>query len=142
VAKAKDKEAQTSEDKLVAGVFDQSKHEQIAAAVQNLSSEEAEFFLFKLEAAIRKRKIQITGYLVGIALWAVGMFFALAYYGLHDGFVGWAFLLPFFAVGVVLWIFGRIADRAGNAHRPVVVTQVAAPIDVDAKAAAETDPTS
>lgn len=138
MAKAKGKEAQDTEDKLVAGVFDKSKHEQIASAVQNLSSEEAEFFLFKLEAAIRKRKIQITGYLVAIALWAVGMFFALAYYGLHDGFVGWAFLVPFAGVGVVLWIFGKIAERAGSPPRPVVVTQ--APIDIDAKPSADPDP--
>ncbi|HEY4055392.1 MAG TPA: hypothetical protein VGM39_02250 [Kofleriaceae bacterium] len=132
MAKAKGKEAQ-DEDKLVAGVFDKSKHDQIAAAVKNLSSEEAEFFLWKLECAIRKRKIQITGYLVAIGLWAVGMFFALAYYGTHNGFVGWAFLAPFAVVGVVLWLFGKIADRAGSAQP----RSVAAPIDV---APAKTDP--
>ena len=55
MAKAKGTEAQADEDKLVAGVFDKSKHDKIAEAVKNLSSEEAEFFLFKLESAIRKR---------------------------------------------------------------------------------------
>ena len=85
--------------------------EQVAQAVKDLSPAEAEFFLGKLELAIRKRKIQLTGYLVALVAWLVMMMLALAYYGTHDGFVGWVFLLPFGVAGVVITLFGRWANR-------------------------------
>jgi len=100
-----------AEDPLVAQAFDKDKHESLARAVEQLSPEEAQFFLTKLEAAIRKRKIQITGYLVAMLAWLLGMVFALAWYGTHDGFVGWVFLAPFGVVGVILYAFGRWAER-------------------------------
>jgi len=103
------------EDPLVAQAFAADKHEDLARAVEKLSPEEAAFFLTRLEAAIRKRKIQITGYLVAMLIWVAGMMFALAWYGTHDGFVGWAFVLPFGLVGVVLYAFGKWADRVGAA---------------------------
>ena len=49
--------------------------------------------------SLKKRKIQLTGYLVAMVVWLVGMIFALVYYGTHDGFVGWVFLVPFALVG-------------------------------------------
>ena len=103
-----------AEDQLVAKAFDADKHEELAHAIQNLSSEEAAFFLAKLEAAIRKRKIQITGYLVAMLVWVIGMFFALVFYGTFSGFVGWVFLMPFVLVGVVLFAFGKWADKVGG----------------------------
>ena len=62
--------------------FDPAKQDELARAVEKLNPEEAAFFLFKLESSIKKRKIQLTGYLVALLVWLVGMFFALAYYGL------------------------------------------------------------
>ncbi len=103
------------EDALVAGAFDADKHAELAQAIQNLSPDEAAFFLVKLEAAIKKRKIQITGYLVAMLVWVIGMFFALVAYGSFDGFIGWAFLVPFALVGLVLYAFGRWADRVAAA---------------------------
>ena len=100
-----------AEDPLVAKAFDKDKHVELARAIEKLSPEEAGYFLGKLEIAIKKRKIQITGYLVAMAVWLVGMVFALAYFGTHDGFVGWVFLAPFGLVGIVLWGFGKIANR-------------------------------
>jgi len=96
---------------MVAKAFDASKHDELAAAVEKLSPEEAEFFLKRLEVALRKRKIQLTGYLVAMLVWLLGMIGALVYYGMSSGFVGWVFLAPFAAVGLVLWIFGRWANR-------------------------------
>lgn len=90
--------------------MDGSNFEQVAKAVQDLSPQEAEFFLGKLELAIRKRKLQLTGYLVALVLWLVMMMLALAYYGTHDGFVGWVFLLPFGGAGMVITLFGRWAN--------------------------------
>ena len=106
------------EDPLVAKAFDASQHEALAHAIQKLSSDEAQFFLGKLERALRKRKIQITGYLVAMLVWAVGMFFGLVWAGTHDGFTGWVYLMPFLLVGAVLWAFGRWADKVGGPSPP------------------------
>ena len=103
-----------AEDPLVAKAFDKDKHVELARAIEKLSPEEATYFLGKLEIAIKKRKVQITGYLVAMGVWVVGMVFALAFFGTHDGFVGWVFLAPFALVGVVLWGFGKIAERLGQ----------------------------
>ena len=100
---------------MVAKAFDASKHDELAHAIEQLSPDEAAFFLKKLETALRKRKIQLTGYLVAMGVWLVGMVLALFYYGLSSGFVGWVFIAPFGLVGIVLYLFGRMADRAGAA---------------------------
>jgi hypothetical protein len=102
-----------AEDPMVAKAFDTNSHDELARAVEQLSPQEAAFFLGKLEAAIRKRKIQLTGYLVAMLLWILAMMGALAYYGTHKGFVGWVFILPFGLVGVILFAFGKWAERAG-----------------------------
>ncbi|MCW5807963.1 MAG: hypothetical protein KIT31_36765 [Deltaproteobacteria bacterium] len=105
--------AKPNEDPLVQQAFDAAKHEDLAHAIQKLAPEEAAYFLAKLEAAIRKRKIQITGYLAAMLFWVLAMMAALAYYGTHDGFVGWVFLVPFALVGGILWAFGAWAERIG-----------------------------
>src|SRR4051812_5785794 len=113
---------------MVAKAFDANSHEELARAVENLTSEEAQFFLIKLEAAVRKRKIQITGYLASMLVWLLGMVGALAYYGTHAGFVGWVFIAPFALVGVILYAFGKWAERAGSAAAvPPAKTQPAKP---------------
>jgi hypothetical protein len=103
-----------AEDPLVAKAFDADKHVELARAIEQLNPDEAQFFLEKLERAIKKRKIQITGYLAAMLVWVIGMMFALVYFGMHDGFVGWVFLAPFGVVGVVLYVFGKWADHVGN----------------------------
>ena len=105
------KDAPDTEDPLVAQAFDANKHVELARAIEELSPDEAAFFLDKLERALRKRKLQITGYLSAMAAWLVGMVLALVYFGTHDGFVGWVFLVPFGLVGLVLYGFGRWANR-------------------------------
>lgn len=124
--------APSSEDPLVAQAFDAKKHEDLARAIDKLSPEEASFFLHKLECAIRKRKIQITGYLAAMLVWAIGTAIALYYFGTHDGFVGWVFLVPFGFVGVVLYAFGNWAERigkramvAGGSRTPVEAAEAA-----------------
>lgn len=106
------------EDPLVAKAFDANQHDELARAVEQLSPEEAKFFLLKLEAALRKRKLTLLGYLVAMVVWLVGMVLALAYFGIAEGFVGWAFLVPFGAVGVILYIFGRWANKVGRGPPP------------------------
>ena len=102
-----------ADDDPLAQLSDRSKHDELARAVQQLSPEEAAFFLAKLEAAIKKRKIQIAGYLAGIFVWVIAMWFALAYYGAAHGFVGWVFLLPFAVFGLIIYAFGWWANRVG-----------------------------
>jgi len=98
--------------------FDADKHAELARAIEKLNPQEAAFFLWKLEMSIRKRKIQIMGYLVAMLTWVAGMMFALIWYGTHDGFVGWAFLLPFLLVGVILFLFGKWSEAVGKQKPP------------------------
>lgn len=106
--------AKPQEDPLVAQAFDANRHAELAQAIENLSPDEAQFFLLKLEAALKKRRLQLLGYLVSMVVWLIGTVFALVYFGTHEGFTGWAFLVPFFFVGIILWAFGRWADRVGK----------------------------
>jgi hypothetical protein len=92
--------------------------EAIAEAVAKLKPEEAAFFLAKLEALMMRRKLQLTGYLVALVIWLLGMVGALIWYGTHDGFVGYVFVMPFFLVGVTLYAFGRWAEKIGKSVSP------------------------
>jgi len=114
-----DKPAAAAEDPLVAQAFDASKHDALAAAIEQLSPAEAAFFLHKLESALRKRRLQIFGYLAAMFVWAIGMVVALGAYALFDGSSGYAlFFVPFLAVGAVLYGFGRWANRVGSRPPP------------------------
>jgi hypothetical protein len=108
----------SAEDPLVAKAFDAGKHVELARAVEQLSPDEAAFFVHKLEMALRKRKIQLTGYLTAMGVWLLGMVFALVYAGGHDGFIAWVFLVPFGLVGAVLYAFGRWAERVAKTPPP------------------------
>lgn len=98
----------------IAHAFEADKHAELTRAVEQLTPEQAELFLHKLEIAIRKRKIQIIGYLVALLSWIAGMLFALVWYGTHDGFVGWAFVLPFGIAGVIMYAFGKWSERGSS----------------------------
>ena len=121
--------AKAQEDPLVAKAFDKDKHAELAEAIQNLSPAEAEFFVAKLEAALKKRRLQIAGYLAAMLVWVLGMMLGLAYFGTHDGFTGWVFLVPFGIVGLVLYVFGRLATRAGNRIVPAKPVKPTKPTD-------------
>ena len=87
-------------------------------AIAQLSPEEAAFFLKTLESKLRKRKIQLTGYLLAMGVWLVTMLGALAFYGASDGFVVWVFLVPFALLGAILYGFGKWATRVGGPDKP------------------------
>jgi hypothetical protein len=90
----------------------------LARAIAKLSPDEAQFFLAKLEAVLKKRRLQLFGYLIALAVFLIGMFFAIAYWGTHDGFVGWVFLIPFALVGVILVVFGKWGDAIAASVKP------------------------
>ena len=100
---------------MVAKAFDAGKHDELARAIEKLTPEEAQYFLTKLEAAVRKRKLQLTGYLVAMVVWLVATLGALVYYGTYDGFTAWIFLVPFGLVGLILFAFGKWSEKAGAA---------------------------
>lgn len=102
--------------------FDPAKQDELAAAIKKLKPEEAAFFLWKLETSVRKRKAQLTGYLVAMGVWLVAMLGALVIYGTTSGFVGYVFLIPFALVGVILWAFGKWADRIAARKPPPELT--------------------
>jgi hypothetical protein len=106
--------AKDDEDPQIAAAFSADKPLDLAAAISHLDPDEAQFFLKKLEVAFRKRKIMLTGYLVAIVAWVVGMVCALAYLGMAKGFAAWVFVVPFGIVGVILYGFGAWANRVGN----------------------------
>lgn len=107
-------------EKQLGGDLSKANEGDLAKAIAQLSPDEALFFLAKLEAVMNKRKLQLTGYLVALVIWLLGMVFALVYYGTYDGFVGWAFLLPFALVGVILYAFGKWADKVGKRVDPIM----------------------
>nr|HEX4316594.1 hypothetical protein [Kofleriaceae bacterium] len=107
---------QPDEDPLVSAAFDKDKHADLAEAVQQLSPEEAQFFLDKLERALKRRRLLLVGYLVAMLAWATGMLiaFGASVVADKDTFIAWVFVVPFGVVGVILYIFGRWADRVGG----------------------------
>jgi len=108
-----------AEDPLVAQAFDRKlRHKDLARAIEQLTPEQAQLFLHKLEAAFRKRKIQLSGYLIAMVAWLVGMTLALIYFGMNDLSAAWAFIVPFGIVGVILYAFGAWAERVGRAPMP------------------------
>jgi hypothetical protein len=130
----------SAEDPLVAQAFDATKHDQLAEAIEKLSPDEALFFLHKLECALRKRRLQVAGYLAAMFVWAVGMVVAFGGYALIDGGIGYAlFFLPFLGVGAVLYGFGRWANAVGSSPvppLPAARARIAAP----AAAAVDSEP--
>jgi hypothetical protein len=106
--------------------FDVSKQDAVEQAIKNLSREEAALFLWHLEMKLRKRKLQLVGYLVAMSLWIAGMLLALVVYGTTSGFVGWVFLVPFALVGATLWGFGKWGDKIGKTPPPADLVEAAA----------------
>jgi hypothetical protein len=98
--------------------FDVNKQAALEEAMKNMSREEAALFVFLLKNKYQKRKLQLTGYLVGLVLWFAGMLFALVVYGTTSGFVGWVFLIPFALLGVTLFAFGKWAEKIGKRAPP------------------------
>jgi lipopolysaccharide export LptBFGC system permease protein LptF len=127
-------------DEMVDQAFDPKQQDVVARAIEQLSPEEAQYFLDRLERAIRKRRLQLGGYLAAMLVWLVLMVVALYIYGTaaEGDFVAWAFVMPFGAVGVILWAFGRAAEKIGKsgAPTPAIVAAKKNKANADPKAGA------
>jgi hypothetical protein len=80
----------------------------------NLSPEEMATLTRAVERIARRRRIQLVGYLLALAVMVVGMVAALYVYGVSPPgrFVGWIFFAPFLLVGIILWVFGKWSKKA------------------------------
>jgi hypothetical protein len=76
-----------------------------------LSQEQIDKLVAAIEKVERKRKILLGGYLAALVVLVVGQVLAFWVYGTSapGSFMGWVFLVPFTAVGIVFWLFGRWA---------------------------------
>lgn len=117
VAKAK-KDNLDDAEAVAESAFDKGSQVDLAKLLLELPPEQAAYYLAKLEAAYKKRRLQLSGYVVALVSWLVAMLMALAYYGANDGFTGWVFLIPFLIVGLVIWGFGRWAEVVGKSVGP------------------------
>ena len=88
------------------------KHDELAKAIEKLTPEEAAFFLWQArggdaQAQDPADRLPRRDAACGSSAWCSRS----SYYGTHDGFVGWVFLVPFALVGVILWAFGKWAEH-------------------------------
>jgi hypothetical protein len=88
-------------------------------AVASLPPEKAAELVALLEASIRRRKIELVGYLAAAVVLLLGMVIAIYAYGAaaEGRFVGWVFILPLALAGLVMIAVGRAARRAEEAER-------------------------
>lgn len=89
-------------------------NEELREELKNLSPKEAAMFTLLIEKQLKRRKLQLVGYLLAFVALMVGMAIALLLYINREPgeFVGWAFLIPFTLVAATLLIFGRLARKA------------------------------
>jgi len=81
--------------------------------LKDLSPEQIKVFILALDAAMRKRRIQLVGTLTALLCVVIGLSFAIIVWMNHEPgtFIGWVFFVPFFLAGGTLWVFGKIANR-------------------------------
>jgi len=97
-----------------------STNEEIAEALAQLSPEEAAAFVAALDMIMKRRRLLLRGYLAALIALIGGMVLALYVYGTREKgtFVGWVFLVPFVAVGIIFTVFGRLAKAPGKPPAP------------------------
>ena len=88
-------------------------HRAIAERIEELTPEQAEMFVRILDITMKRRRLMLIGYLGALFALVFGMGWALYMYGTHEPgtFIGWVFLVPIAAAGLILWTFGRWAKR-------------------------------
>ncbi len=91
--------------------------------LRNMPPEKAAELVEMLESALRRRRVELIGYIAAAVVMLVGMVLSLYAYGVsdHRSFMAWIFLLPMGLAGLIMWLVGRWArdDRARRkAARP------------------------
>ncbi|MBK7071968.1 MAG: hypothetical protein IPH44_06670 [Myxococcales bacterium] len=93
--------------------------ERIEQAISALPPEKAAELVALLEASIRRRKIELFGYIASAVVLLLGMVIAVYVYGraAHGQFIGWVFLAPLAAAGVIMIAVARWAAKREAAER-------------------------
>lgn len=122
MAKAKPADALPTDLKpqeLAARLNDPEFRARIEAAVATLPRDKAAELVALLEASIRRRRIEMWGYIAAAIVMLLGMVVALYIYGRagRDEFIGWVFLLPLGLAGLTMIIVARWARAADALDR-------------------------
>ncbi len=98
---------------LAEAALDPKNEADVAKAIAKLSPQEALYFLELLEKQVKRRRIQLFGYLTALFVLLVGTLGSFYVVGSAERgtFVAWVFLVPAALVALVLLIFGRWANR-------------------------------
>ncbi len=93
--------------------------ERIEQAISALPPEKAAELVALLEASIRRRKIELFDYIASAVVLLLGMVIAVYVYGraAHGQFIGWVFLAPLAAAGVIMIAVARWAAKREAAER-------------------------
>lgn len=93
--------------------------ERIEQAIGALPPEKAAELVALLEASIRRRKVELIGYIAAAVVLLIGMVIAMYTYGraAHGQFIGWVFLVPLAAAGVIMIGVARWAAQREAAER-------------------------
>jgi hypothetical protein len=88
-------------------------HPDLAPELKTLTADQGLVFVAIVKRARKKRRIQLTGYLMAAATAIAGTVVAFVMYGSHapGRFSGGEFLIPFALVGLILFVFGRWSKR-------------------------------
>jgi hypothetical protein len=112
MAKATDKDSAKKPLDLAERLNDPAFRAQIEEGLKNMPPEKAAELVEMLETSLRRRKVELWGYIGAAVVMLVGMVVALYIYGSSDpdSFRTWIFLIPMGLAGLVMWIVGRWAD--------------------------------
>ena len=105
---------------LAARLSDPAFQTEIEQAIRELPPDRAAELVAMLEASVRRRRIELYGYLLAAVVVIVGMIGALLIMGsVEDGrFVGWIFLIPLALAGLVMTVIGKRAKAGAPAAKP------------------------
>jgi hypothetical protein len=100
-------------EELAERALDPTKQADVEEAIGELTPEQAQMFVDKLERALKKQRLQLLGYISALVALVIGTVFALYLYGTREPgtFVGWVFLIPFGCAGALLLLFGQLSKR-------------------------------
>ena len=87
--------------------------EQIKEQVSDLNPEEAAIFLRIMELTLKRRRIQLLGYVCAMFAVLIGMITALYIWSQRDPgqFIGYVFFMPVAGGALSIWLFGRWSNR-------------------------------
>ncbi|RMH36569.1 MAG: hypothetical protein D6689_22245 [Deltaproteobacteria bacterium] len=105
----------------------------LEAKLRELTPEQIRTFILALEAANRKRRLLLLGYLSALASIVLGLVVAFIVWARHEPgtFVGWVFFVPLGLAGAALYGFGRLANRIDIRVGDVRIDTRGRPVDRD-----------